>query len=223
MSNFSASFMTRRALRYPSGPAMPKLRIHVFLGVPALLVSPRRRWTGHRFSPAPRPSPCRPQKPRSPMQLDKILHHPLDIVERMGAVGVAGNEHALPTGQVGVDLLPLPGHFRFQTLDLVGQGIEVLGHRIVFHFLYALLKFVNRFFEFENRSVLFHDMLQAPYRQTATVRCKNSVQQLAETDKGQSIIKNSHRFLSSTQAHPRRPAEKAGLANRRPLLKGQTP
>ena len=95
------------------------------------------------------------------MQFDEILHHSVDVVERMGAVRMAGDEHALPPGQVGVGLPPLAGHFLFQTLDLVGQSVEVLGHRIVPHFLYALLELVDRFFEFEDRAVLFHGMLRA--------------------------------------------------------------
>ena len=74
---------------------------------------------------------------------------------------MAGDKHALPPGQVGIGLPPLARHFLFQALDLVGQGVQVLGHRIVSHFLYALLELVDRFFKFQDRAVLFHGVLRA--------------------------------------------------------------
>jgi hypothetical protein len=67
------------------------------------------------------------------MQLDEVLEQALDVVERVGACGVARQLHLLPRRQVGEDLLLQLPRARFEEGDLGPQlrGAAADAHQLL--------------------------------------------------------------------------------------------
>src|SRR5205807_1186623 len=66
------------------------------------------------------------------VQLDPVVEEPLDVVERVGPVVVAGELDLLPdllAGRLGADLLQLPLHLADLAVDATAEELDVLQPR----------------------------------------------------------------------------------------------
>ena len=116
-ANFAASFISRSALRYPSGCGIPKLRFRFSL------VS-RPFWWPITITETPA---SRAQPPTTAgssqieaiaVQLDEVGEDGAEIVEGVRAAGVAGDHDPLDRGQVPVDLGAKRFELALQSLQL---------------------------------------------------------------------------------------------------------
>ena len=87
------------------------------------------------------------------VKLKKVVAHPLDVVERVGAHRMAGQLDPLPAGQFGVDLLPQLLRFGLETFDLLPQ-LQVLAVREIAHLLDAPFQLDDRLFEVQHETHL---------------------------------------------------------------------
>src|SRR6185437_5589228 len=115
--NFSASFISRSALRYPSGCGMPKFRFKIsFVSRPrcwpiTITVSPSRRAQPPTIAASSR-------KARSP-QLDEVREGELHVVERERPLDVPRYLHPLPRREILIDLLAQIGQLLLERRDLL--------------------------------------------------------------------------------------------------------
>ena len=116
--NFSASSMTRSALRKPSGRGMPKLR-RIFSLVSRPFWCPTIA-TGRpaKLAEAGDDGRVVGELPVA-VELDEVGHEGLDVVEGVRAGRVAGDERLLPGGQARVDLAGDPVELLAKLLDLL--------------------------------------------------------------------------------------------------------
>jgi hypothetical protein len=114
-----------------------------FFGVPPLLVAEHD--TG--FSLEQRRTPDEGSvvaKEPVPMQGNEFVHEEVDVVERVGTLGVAGQLHPLPGGEVAVDPALELLELDFERLQRLGRFLA--GGRLA-GFLEAMLQLSDRFFE----------------------------------------------------------------------------
>jgi hypothetical protein len=113
-------------LAVPLRPRHPEAAQDVLLGGPALLLADHH----HRFTvEARQPADQRLVVAEGPVavQLEPIGEQPLDIVEHVRAVGVAGELDHLPARELVEDLLLEPRAPLLQPADLAVQGVDAPG------------------------------------------------------------------------------------------------
>ena len=86
------------------------------------------------------------------VQLDELLHEPVDVIQGVGSFRVPGQLDALPGRQVTEDLLTQLLSALLQPLNLLGQ-FDVLAGAEIFHILNFLLQLNKRTFKIEDELV----------------------------------------------------------------------
>ena len=101
------------------------------------------------------------------VQLLKALEEGVDVVERVGPLGMAGDLHPLPRRQAGIDFL-------FRRLDLLFEGgnlagkVEMVLEGLLVKLLKMLLEFAQRLLEFQRIGGFCH----APRLRRGRKRCQ---------------------------------------------------